>query len=225
MQVTKRTLDILKNFSTINTGIVVVGGSDKLRTINVGGTMCGVAQIDSFGSDFAIYDLPEFLNMMGAFEEPTVDLQDGYMVISSASGKGKCKYVYADPSLITTITDDINLPSVDVSFTLTQDNLAKLNRAGQIMGLPDMIIENESGKIVVKVLDKTDNSSNAFELEVGECDPEVSFSLHFKTEPLLKLMPFDYQVDISSQLISRFSNGNEKVTYYVSLEDTSSYEG
>lgn len=225
MQVSKKTIDVLKNFSTINNGIVVIGNSDKIRTINVGHTMCGVATVDKFDGDFAIYDLPEFLNMLGSFEDPNVDLHDGYMTMSDSVGRSRCTYGFADPSLIQTINSDIDIGSADVSFVLTQADLTRLNRAGQIMGCPDLIVENDDGKIMIRVLDKTDNSSNSFEVEVGECDTNVKFSFHFKTEPVMKLMPYEYNVAISKDLISRFSNEKEGIEYFISLEDTSSYEG
>lgn len=225
MKVSKKTVDILKNFSTINNGIVVKGDSNKIRTINIGGTMCGIANIDSFSKDFAIYDLPEFLNMLGAFEDPNVDLDDGFMTISGSVGRSRCKYGYADASLIQTIDSDIDIGVADITFILTQADLTRLNRAGQIMGCPDLIVENDDGKIMVRVLDKTDNSSNSFEVEVGKCDTNVKFSFHFKTEPVMKLMPYEYNVAISKDLISCFSNEKEGIEYFISLEDTSSYEG
>ena len=55
---------------------------------------------------------------------------------------------------------------------------------------------------------------------VGETDAEFVFN--FKEENL-KIVPGNYDVVVSSKLLSRFSNKNLDVTYYIALEPDSSF--
>jgi hypothetical protein len=55
---------------------------------------------------------------------------------------------------------------------------------------------------------------------VGETD-EV-FSFNFKVENI-KIIPGNYEVVISSKLLSRFKNTGFDVTYYIALEPDSTF--
>ena len=66
MQLSKQTLDILKNFSEINNGILIKPGSE-LETISTMKNILAKADIsETFETEFAVYDLPEFLNLASA---------------------------------------------------------------------------------------------------------------------------------------------------------------
>ena len=62
MKLSEKTLNILKNFSSINQSILVKQGN-QLRTISVAKNILAEAEIkEDFPRDFAIYDLNQFLN-------------------------------------------------------------------------------------------------------------------------------------------------------------------
>ena len=61
MNLSQDTISILKNFSDINTNILVNSGQ-QLKTISTMKNIQAVADIpESFEQEFGIYDLPEFL--------------------------------------------------------------------------------------------------------------------------------------------------------------------
>ena len=147
MKLSDKTLTLLKNFSTINQSILFKQGT-SLRTISVMKNILAEAQIDEdLPKDFGIYDLGQFLNGMGLHQSPELDFEDdSYVVIKE--GRMKSKYFFADPSVIVTPPDkEITLPTEDVSFTLSTDQLDKLLKAAGIYQLPDRSVVGEAGVV------------------------------------------------------------------------------
>ena len=84
MKLSDSTLSILRNFAGINNSILVKRGN-RLRTISVAKNILAEANLDEdFPSDFALYDLNQFLNVNNSlFRNPELDFTDnGYVVIS-----------------------------------------------------------------------------------------------------------------------------------------------
>ena len=131
------------------------------------------------------------------------------------------KLIVADPSVIVAPPEkEITLPSEDVEFVLTSQQLEKLKKASSIYQLPDVSVIGEAGVIKLVARDKKNDTSNDFSIVVGETEAEFVFN--FKEENL-KIVPGNYDVVVSSKLLSRFTNQNIDVTYYIALEPDSSF--
>ena len=220
MKLSDSTLSLLKNFSTINQSILFKQGS-KLRTISVMKNILAEATIgEEFPKDFGIYDLNQYLNGLGLYTSPELDfVNDGYVVIKE--GRSRSKYFFADPSVIITPPEkSIELPSEDVSFELSTDQLDKLLKAAAIYQLPDLSVVGENGAVKLLVRDKKNDTSNSFSIAVGET--ESTFAFNFKVENI-KILPGTYEVVVSQKLLSRFSAKNYDLTYYIALEPDSTF--
>ena len=220
MKLSDSTLSLLKNFSTINTSILFKQGS-KLRTISVMRNILAEATIsEELPQDFGIYDLGQFLNGMGLHQSPELDfVNDNYVVIKE--GKMRSKYFFADPNVIITPPDKpIELPSEDVTFELSTDQLDKLLKAASIYQLPDLSVVGENGAVKLLVRDKKNETSNSFSIAVG--DTESTFAFNFKVENI-KILPGTYSVVVSQKLLSRFTAKNYDLTYYIALEPDSTF--
>ena len=221
MKLSDSTLSLLKNFSTINQSILFKQGS-KLRTISVMKNILAEATIDEeFPKDFGIYDLNQYLNGLALHNSPELDfINDGYVVIKE--GRSRSKYFFADPSVIITPPEkSIDLPSEDVTFDLSTDQLDKLLKAAAIYQLPDLAVVGKDGVVKVVVRDKKNDTSNDFAITVGETD--ATFSFNFKVENI-KILPGTYSVVVSQKLLSRFTNKNQDLVYYIALEPDSTFE-
>ena len=110
MKINQSTQDILKNFSEINTNILIKPGSE-LNTISTMKNILAKATInDSFDREFGIYDLNEFLSVVSSLDKPELTLQEKYMTISTEGSRSKVKYFYSDPSVIVSPTKEVNMP-------------------------------------------------------------------------------------------------------------------
>ena len=221
MKLSEKTLTLLKNFSNINQSILFKQGN-SLRTISVMKNILAEATIDEdLPTDFGIYDLGQFLNGLALHTRPELDFQnEGYVYIKE--GRMRSKYFFADPKVIVTPPEkEITLPSEDVSFTLSTDQLDKLLKAAGIYQLPDLAVVGKNGVVKIQVRDKKNDTSNDFAITVGETDD--TFEFNFKVENI-KILPGTYDVVVSKKLLSRFTCQNYNLKYYIALEPDSTFE-
>ena len=220
MKLSDKTISVLKNFSSINQSILFKEGN-KLRTISVMKNILAEATVtEEFMKDFGIYDLNQFLNGLSLHQSPELDFKnDGYVVIRE--GRSRSKYFFADPNVIVTPPEkDITLPSEDVCFEVSTDQLEKLLKASAVYQLPDLSAVGEAGVIKLVVRDKKNDTSNDYAVVVGETDKEFSFN--FKVENI-KVLPGTYEVVVSQKLLSRFTSKNHDLIYYIALEPDSTF--
>tara|TARA_B100000676_G_C17672287_1_gene627014 strand:- start:158 stop:724 length:567 start_codon:yes stop_codon:yes gene_type:complete len=171
--------------------------------------------------DFGIYDLSQFLNVNTTlFNSPELDFaNDGYVLIRE--GRSRQRFFFADPQVIITPPDKaIELPSEDVSFELSTEQLDRLLKAAAISQLPDLSVIGEAGVVKLVVRDKKNDTSNDYSVVVGDTDSEFSFN--FKVENI-KILPGTYEVVVSQKLLSRFISKNHDLTYYIALEPDSTF--
>ena len=221
MKLSDQTLSFLKNFSTINQSILFKQGT-KLRTISVMKNILAEATIpEELPKDFGIYDLPQFLNsVVVLYNNPEFDFaNENHVVIKE--GRMKSKYFFADPSVIVTPPDKrLELPTEDVTFEVSTEQLDKLLKAASLYQLSDLAVVGGDGVVKLLVRDKKNDASNDFSIVVGETNDVFSFN--FKVENI-KILPGNYEVVVSSKLLSRFTSKNQDLTYYIALEPDSTF--
>ena len=60
----------------------------------------------------------------------------------------------------------ITMPSEEVKFTMSNDDLSKLKRAAGAIGAPDMVLERKEGTSSITVKDKKNDTANNYSLDV-----------------------------------------------------------
>jgi hypothetical protein len=221
MNLSSDTVAVLKNFSDINQNILVKPGN-KVQTISTMKNILAEAEIsEKFESEFAIYDLPEFLRAVELFEKPELKFNGGSNVqIADSNSKQAIKYFFADKSVIVSPTKNITMPDKEVTFTLKKDAFAKLQKGVTTLNLPDVAVKGDGKSIKLVATDKKNKSSNDYSMTVGETDK--TFTAYFKAENF-KMVSDDYDVAISKQKISHFVNRNKPIQYWIALEPDSEF--
>ena len=220
MKLSNETINVLKNFSTINQNLLIKAGK-SISTMSAMKNIVAKAEVkEDFPKDFAIYDLNEFLASLSLFSKPELDFNDDFVVIKEEGSNSKSlQYWFSDPSVVTTPKSDIKMPSTEVKFNFSSDVLGQVQKAAAVIGAPDMALEN--GKL--KVTDKKNATANAFDTDMDVDDGGKPYKFWFKVENL-KLLPGSYSVDVSSKKISYFKNNNVNVEYFIALEPESAYD-
>ena len=221
MKLSSDTINLLKNFADINPNILVKEGN-KLSTISTMKNILAEADIsESFDQEFAIYDLPEFLRSIDLFAKPKLEFNGGSNVmIADENSRQKIKYCFADKSVITAPSKSITMPESFVSFTLKKEMFEKLMKGVTTLNLPDVSVVGDGKNITLRASDRKNNTSNTYSVDVGESDKK--FEAHYKAENF-KLVTDDYDVAISSQKISHFTNRSRPVQYWIALEPDSTF--
>ena len=215
MKLSNETRDVLKNYSTINSNLLVNSGNQIATMSQMKNIVSKSTLPDTFETDFAIYDLNEFLAALSLFDDPELEFGDNSVQISQ--GGQSLNYYYSDPTVVTTPKSDIDMPEPDATFTFKQSVFNQILKASSVLGVPDMVLDiNEDGKMGLRVSDRKNDTSNNFSVEVGDGGtPNQKF--YFKVENL-KLLSGDYDVEVSSKGISKFKNVNKNIEYFIALE-------
>lgn len=229
MKLDANVIQILKNFATIYSSLVVKQGN-IISTINHSKTVFALTKLNvEFPQDFAIYDLGKFLNVISMFGDHDIQFQEKYAIIRG-DDRSTLKYNFSDPSmLITAPIKEITLPSSDVEINISNKDLSDVRKALDVLQLPEISIYGENGKIYIAAVDaesigKENKSSDSYKIELGETDKE--FKAVYKSENI-KVIPNDYKVTISNKLISRFepintNNDIPAVSYWLALDKNKS---
>ena len=221
MQLSNETINVLKNFATVNPNVVFKPGQ-QLKTISEAKTILASAQIvEDFPQEFGIYDLNEFLSVYNLIEDPTLTFEDKSVLISG-SGQ-KVRYYFSEIEILTQPSKDIAMPDCEVGINISDDQLKALKQAGAVLGHNDLAITGENGVVTAKVFDEKDATSNTYEMELDKdnaCKTDFNFVINM---PNLKLLPGDYFVNISSKLISNWTNNDYPIDYFIALEKSSTF--
>ena len=215
----KKTLDVLKNFSTINSSIVFRQGSTVRTISNAENILAKFTGEEIFPTDFAIYDLSQFLMGISLFNDPQLEFTSKDFV-NIKGGRNSAKYYFSDPEITLKSAPErnVNFPGADIQFDLTADDLLSLRKASAVYGLPDLTIYSEEGLGDIKIIlrDKENDTSNTYDITVsGNCTG--TFSLDLKIDNI-RVLPGDYTVKVSKSLISEWKHSTINLTYYVALE-------
>ena len=214
--ITKPTIEVLKNFCSINKSIVIKPGN-QIATLSINKNILAIADVEEqFESQISIYDLGVFLGGLSLFDQPKIDTTDSnYVTVSDQRGKSKTRFFYADPDIITQPPEkEITIPSVDVKFRLEAGVLQQLQRAAMVYQLPDLCLYGDGTEMSLCVTDKKNDTSNSYSVQVGASDDEFCYC--FKVENL-KLLAGDYNVTISKQNVALFQGSGIKSVSYTHL--------
>lgn len=223
MELSENTLSVFKNFSGINQNILVRSGN-TLKTMSEARNVLATAVVDEdFPQDFGVYDLNEFIGVLGLVDTPNLQFEDEFVKIIDSSGRSKVKYFFSAEETLTTPNKDITMPDADVSFTLDNNTLNKLKRAASALGHNEVSITGSNGVLSLSVVDSQNMTSNAFSIDVDGTFAEDAVFNFVLSIPNLKILPGDYEVQISKKLISQFSNTTSNVKYWIALEKTSTF--
>jgi hypothetical protein len=228
MKLSPETIDILKNFSTINNSIVISPGN-VIKTINPERNVYARSTVaETFPRDIPIYELRQFLNIFTLHKDADVDFSDEQYILVS-QGTTKMKFYYAD---LFSLSKNLNIPTqeypfddVVLSVSLDSSLLERVRKAANMYILTDLSLVGDQGKIELKVHNKEDPASKSYNVEIGTTDKDFSFNF---IEKNLMILPGSYNLDIADftggRFASRFTNQSQDLQYVIALEPDSSFE-
>ena len=222
VSISNDTLSVLRNFSSINPNVVLKPGQE-VKTISEAKNILAVAEIaEDFPTEMGIYDLNEFLSVVNLVNDPKLNFGDNHVDI--VGGNSKVKYFFSDSSILTTPQKDITMPSCEVEVSFTHDTLSQIRKAASALGHSEMSITATDEGVNIKVFDSKDSSANIYNIQLandaGYTEGQFEFVIDINN---LKLLDGDYEVKISSKLISEWKNTTQAVRYYIALEKNSNY--
>lgn len=225
MKLSDNTMKVLKNFSSINQGLVVKAGS-VIRTISANKAILAEAEVgETFPFEFGIYDLNKSLSLISLANDHEVEISKEYLEFKGLNGKGKIRQRFTPTNLILSPPDKkINISSYEVSFNLSVDVVNWIFSVANVLKCPNIVIKGDAdGEIQVAATDvKGVIVDDANVVVDGEADSEFSVAIKLEN---LKIIPQEYKVDISSAGVCKFTNKDGNLTYWIATEQSYSTFG
>ena len=222
MNISENTMQILKNYSSINPNFIARKGNTITTISEAKNILSSCSVEEEFNQDVGIYDLNEFLNVLSLVDQPKLDMEEKWVTISDQTGRSKIKYFFTDPEMLTSPTEKMiqnagNMESFEISFTLDNDTLNKVKRAASALGHTSMKVESkDTDGVVLMVFDTENPTSNTFSIDVpGQGQGEGQYVINISN---LKIVPGDYDVKISNKNISNFTHKEKPIQYWIALE-------
>jgi hypothetical protein len=128
MKFSNETLGILKNFASINQGMLFRKGK-TLKTVSAHKNILSEATItEDIPNEFGIHDVNNFLSVISLHgDDSSFEFDDKHVMIVGNKGRSKLKYRFADVKTITVPPENsIKLTTVDVKFVLTETDFTLL---------------------------------------------------------------------------------------------------
>ena len=215
MKLSDNTLAVLKNFASINSGVVLSSGKTQ-KTISPEKSILVEATIeDDIPSEFGIYDLNQFLGNLTTLRNPELTFNKDTVTLDD--GELSFDYRACSANLIITPPDkELVLKSVDVKFSLPNETLQKLIKVATMNSLPNLSVVGKNGSLLLKIHERANDTSNSGTIKIGDYAGQ-DFTASFKTDNL-KLLPNDYNVEIQKGAFAKFENTAGTLKYFVALE-------
>lgn len=221
MQISNETIQILKNFAMINPSIAFNPGN-VLQTVAPSKTVMAKAIIkETLPTAGAIYDLSRFLGVVSLFEKPEFVFTDTQVVIKGTTQS--VNYTFADSSMIITPPADkrISVDKPDVELNLPGSKISAVLKAAAVLQLPEVALFCDGATVYLQALDSKKPSTDDYKEELRDWTDESTFRFIFKTENF-KMMPYDYNLKISSSGIAQFTYTDDLI-YWVAVEANSTF--
>jgi hypothetical protein len=216
IKLSEQTLRILKNFSTINPGLVVKPGA-KLVTMSPASSVFAEAEInETLTTPFALTDISKFLSALSLFPEPELNFKETSVEI--IKDKQKIVFVYADPRHILAPTKEFKAPNFDLTFSVKEETLMKLFKTMSVLALPAVIIEGDGKTLSISTKDVKSSTSHSYTEELGPTDQ--TFKHVFLAENM-KMVPGHYDISIApgvGRFVAKDPYTGKPITYYIAIE-------
>lgn len=212
MKLSEATINILKNFSTINPSILFKPGS-TISTITPTKTVMAIANVtETFEVESGIYELSKFIGVLSLFDNPELNFSNSKIDISK--NNRQLSYVCANPETIIYPSKSINMPDIISEFELPIEEFSTMNKAVSVLQLPEISIETEDNKIYMSATNIKNPTSYSYRVELGETDKHIKAVI--KSEYFNKMMPNTYKISLTNKNICSFSTND--LTYFLALE-------
>lgn len=215
MKLSENTLSVLKNFSAINSGLVLQAGNVQKTISPEKSILVEVELEDAIPSQFGIYDLNQFLGNVTTLGNPDLTFDDKAVMMND--GEIAFSYYSCSPNLIVSPPDkELKLKQTDVSFTLTNAILSKLLKLASMNNLTHLSVVGKNGEIRLQTHERANDTSNYASFKLNDYNGE-DFTASFKVDNI-KLIAGDYDVEIQLSAFAKFTSKNAKIKYFIALE-------
>ncbi len=218
MKLSEETIEILKNYATLNQGLAVKPGS-VLKTITPSRSVLAISRVvESFPVSFCLYDLNKWLAKLSLYREAELEFESDRIVIKSADNRRTDYIKYSSPEIVKGVPDkDIALDDHDYEFTLTQEDLIWARKSAGISSSENFMFRGDGKHIYFQSNTLKDDSSDLSSTMIGDTEDEFLCVLQVAN---FKLLDGAYNVKIrgGEKALTKFEHTTKNIQYYIAVE-------
>jgi hypothetical protein len=216
LKLSKQTLNILKNFATINQTFYIKKGN-KIAVMFDDCIFAKAEVSEEFPLPVLIYDMNKLLGTLSLFASPEVEFEDKQLTITE--GPHTVVYRYGDPFIVRETPEVKAVPDkISLECTLSDTVLTMAQKAASLFAIKTFSIIGENKRATLTIGDsKTDN----YKHELGGCDDEFDYRF---TLDNLKVMPSTYNMILGSKKgsgLMHLAADTSKVQYWMAANKDS----
>lgn len=214
MKLSEQTIEILKNYATLNPALQFRKGS-VLTTITPTKTVLAISRVvESFPFDFIIGDLNKFLSKLTLYKDAELEFETNRVIIKSPDGRRTDSINFVSPKVVTLPPDKKLSITPEHEFELSQEDLQWQRKSAGISGSVHMIIRGDGKKVYLQSTDMKDDSSDLSSTEIGTTADTFRYVIKLEN---WKILDGSYRIKLSKGL-SKFEHKDKSVEYYVAVE-------
>lgn len=219
MKISKETFEIMKNFTAINNSLWV-NEPNVLKTLSIAENIIGIYDCEEMFVEFQLYNSVPFMSIITLFELENVDFEFGDKGVIIKTKGSRTQIVYDDPDIIPKL-GNLKDSSVykkfddfDATIDLESNQINFIQKAANILGLPDMTIKLSEGKGLITIIDEEAPDTNTHVVSIkgeGECN----LTMMVKN---LQIVSGDYKVSVSNGKMAKFHHKKYPLFYIVAAK-------
>jgi hypothetical protein len=229
MKITKKTLNILSTFISMNPTFLFQPGNlvattnarrEGSKIVPVKSILVSAEVEEEFPKECAIFDLKQLLQIIGNFEDPEIEFLDNYLTITE--GGNSIRYSYCDSNIVAFPNANVlEVKKIDETFILEKVQLDKIKKIASVLKNEDVIIKGDGEKITISIFN-TNDSSTQYNFEI---EKESDYKFEFLSSiDCFMLMNDSYTVNIGQIASGRSalileSLGETHIKYFVALRN------
>lgn len=214
MKISNRTLEILKNFSTINPSLTIYPGNTIRVTTPSMSVLADAVVEENFPETVRIYNMSKFLSIISLFDDPDVEFTDKYLDITD--GTRNTRYFYAEAGMIIEPRQDpINVDDASVRVEASWEDINSVIKAASVLKFPYIALVGKEGKVSLTALnpEERDRATDTFGVMLGDTEDEFTQVISLEA---LKLTKGDYLIRLDPKGIASFKN--DDIEYIVPIQ-------
>lgn len=223
MKLSNDTIAVLKNFATINQGILIKPGK-TIKTISNHKNILAEATIqEEFPTEIGIYDLNNFLTLVALYEDNlNLEFKGNDIVFCGKSGRSNISFRGCPANAVTAPQGNLEIPKPEIVFELKKEDFEWILKTAAALSSPQIGVHSDGKKISLVSFDPADDSAHVNSLEIADGNGDV-YKMNFKTENM-KMISDSYDVSITSKGFASFKSKSKPIQYWVTTEKGGEYK-
>lgn len=215
MKLSEHTIAVLKNFASINPGVVLEPGTSQ-KTISQDESIMVEAELEEITKNpFGVGDLNQLLGTLSTLKDPSVEFHDKFLVVSDDFVTIKY-YAYSPQFIVTPGNIKRDLTDKENIFLLPKNTLQKMLKLASMNDLKHLSVRGENGSIKLIAHNRDVDTSSSVCSDV--CDYVGSSFFETIQTANIKIIPDDYKVEIEPGKFARFTSQTQNLVYHIALE-------